>query len=132
MSSGFGAGRLRCCLSLRTTAGSAAAEADRRVRSDISVATAGSIACRAAARDCLRVCLARAVRLRCVGEPPSWEGAARSRTARIRHRETHLMPTAAHFIYIPGVLLIGIVIGWILGSRAAADAYAAELRKRGA
>ena len=41
------------------------------------------------------------------------------------------MPTAAHFIYIPGVLLIGIVIGWILGSRAAADAYASELRKRG-
>jgi hypothetical protein len=41
------------------------------------------------------------------------------------------MPTAAHFIYIPSVLLIGIVIGWILGSRAAADAYASELRKRG-
>ena len=41
------------------------------------------------------------------------------------------MPTAAHFLYIPGVLLIGVVIGWILGSRAAADAYAAELRKRG-
>ena len=41
------------------------------------------------------------------------------------------MPTAAHFIYIPGVLILGIVIGWILGSRAAADAYAAELRKRG-
>ena len=41
------------------------------------------------------------------------------------------MPTAAHFIYIPGVLLLGVVIGWILGSRAAADAYAAELRKRG-
>jgi hypothetical protein len=40
------------------------------------------------------------------------------------------MPTAAHFIYIPGVLLLGIVIGWILGSRAAADAYAAALRKR--
>ncbi len=40
------------------------------------------------------------------------------------------MPTAAHFIYIPGMLLLGIVIGWILGSRAAADAYAAELRKR--
>jgi hypothetical protein len=40
------------------------------------------------------------------------------------------MPTAAHFIYIPGVLLVGIVIGWILGSRAAADAYASELRKR--
>jgi hypothetical protein len=39
---------------------------------------------------------------------------------------------ASHFIFIPAVLLIGIVIGWILGSRAAADAYAAELRKRGA
>ena len=42
------------------------------------------------------------------------------------------MPTAAHFIFIPGVLLIGIVIGWILGSRAAADAYASEMRKRSA
>ena len=39
------------------------------------------------------------------------------------------MPTAAHFIYIPGILILGIVIGWILGSRAAADAYAAQLRK---
>jgi hypothetical protein len=27
------------------------------------------------------------------------------------------------------VLLIGIVIGWILGSRAAADAYAAQARR---
>ena len=40
------------------------------------------------------------------------------------------MPTAAHFLYIPAVLLLGIVIGWILGSRAAADAYAAQMRKR--
>ncbi len=40
-----------------------------------------------------------------------------------------MMPTPAHFIFIPGVLLIGIVIGWILGSRAAADAYASQLRK---
>ena len=39
------------------------------------------------------------------------------------------MPSAAHLLFIPGVLLIGIVIGWILGSRAAADAYAAQLRK---
>jgi hypothetical protein len=36
---------------------------------------------------------------------------------------------ASHFIFIPAVLLIGIVIGWILGSRAAADAYAAQLRR---
>jgi hypothetical protein len=39
------------------------------------------------------------------------------------------MPPAAHVIYIPGVLLIGIVIGWVLGSRAAADAYASKLRR---
>jgi hypothetical protein len=38
--------------------------------------------------------------------------------------------TAAHFIYIPCVLLIGIAIGWILGSRAAQDAFAAEMKKR--
>jgi hypothetical protein len=39
------------------------------------------------------------------------------------------MPTAAHFLYIPAVLLLGVVIGWVLGSRAAADAYAAQLRR---
>jgi len=38
--------------------------------------------------------------------------------------------TSAHFIFIPAVLLIGIVIGWILGGRAAQDAFAAELRRR--
>ena len=38
--------------------------------------------------------------------------------------------TAGHFVFIPAVLLFGIVIGWILGSRSAADAYAAELRRR--
>jgi hypothetical protein len=38
--------------------------------------------------------------------------------------------TAAHFIFIPAVLLVGIVIGWILGSRAAADAFAMELKRR--
>lgn len=39
------------------------------------------------------------------------------------------MPTAAHFLYIPGVFILGVVVGWILGSRAAADAYAAQLRR---
>jgi hypothetical protein len=39
------------------------------------------------------------------------------------------MPST-HFIFIPAVLLIGVVIGWILGSRAARDAYAMELKKR--
>ena len=40
------------------------------------------------------------------------------------------IPTASHFIFIPAVLLIGVVIGWILGSRAAQDAFAAELKRR--
>jgi len=38
--------------------------------------------------------------------------------------------TAGHFIFIPSVLLIGLIIGWVLGGRAARDAYAAELRRR--
>ena len=40
------------------------------------------------------------------------------------------IPSASHFIFIPTVLLIGIVIGWILGAKAAQDAYAMELKKR--
>lgn len=40
------------------------------------------------------------------------------------------LPSAAHFIYIPFSILIGVVIGWVLGSRAAQDAYAAELKRR--
>jgi hypothetical protein len=38
--------------------------------------------------------------------------------------------SSAHFVLIPAVLLIGVVIGWILGGRAAADAYAADLKRR--
>ena len=38
--------------------------------------------------------------------------------------------TAGHFFFIPAVLLVGLVIGWIFGSKAARDAYAAELRRR--
>lgn len=38
--------------------------------------------------------------------------------------------TAGHFIFIPATMLVGIVIGWILGSRAARDAFAAELKRR--
>lgn len=37
---------------------------------------------------------------------------------------------AGHFIYIPATMLVGIVIGWVLGSRAARDAFAAERRRR--
>jgi len=38
--------------------------------------------------------------------------------------------TSTHFIFIPAVLLVGIVVGWILGSRAARDAFAMELKRR--
>jgi len=38
--------------------------------------------------------------------------------------------TAGHFIFIPFVLLVGVVIGWVLGSRAARDAFAMELKRR--
>jgi len=38
--------------------------------------------------------------------------------------------SSAHFIFIPAVLLVGVVVGWIMGSRAAADAYGAELKRR--
>jgi hypothetical protein len=42
------------------------------------------------------------------------------------------MPTTAHLIYIPAVLVIGIVIGFILGGRAARDAFAAQKEKEDA
>lgn len=38
------------------------------------------------------------------------------------------MPPVAHVIYIPMVLMIGVVIGWVLGGRAARDAEAARQR----
>ena len=38
--------------------------------------------------------------------------------------------SSVHFILIPSVLLIGMVGGWILGSRAAADAHNADRKRR--
>jgi hypothetical protein len=38
--------------------------------------------------------------------------------------------TSAHFIYIPVCILIGVIFGWILGGRAARDAYLAEIKRR--
>jgi len=37
---------------------------------------------------------------------------------------------AGHFIYIPVTLFVGVVIGWVLGSRAARDAFAVEMKRR--
>jgi hypothetical protein len=40
-----------------------------------------------------------------------------------------MLPTPEHFIFIPGVLLVGITIGWILGGRAARNQIE-EARKK--
>jgi hypothetical protein len=40
------------------------------------------------------------------------------------------VPPSSHFIFIPAVLVFGVVVGWVLGSRAARDAYAVELKRR--
>jgi hypothetical protein len=33
------------------------------------------------------------------------------------------LPTSAHFIYIPGVLILGLVVGFIWGARVTREAY---------
>ena len=38
-------------------------------------------------------------------------------------------PPSSHFIFIPVVLILGIVIGFMLGSKATRDAYALEEKK---
>ena len=58
------------------------------------------------------------------------QGRERHAGARQRQASGAGAVTAGHFIFIPSVLLVGVVIGWILGSRAARDAFAAELRRR--
>ncbi len=40
------------------------------------------------------------------------------------------MPTIAHVLYIPGVLLIGIAIGFVMGARAARDEIAKQNERR--
>ena len=39
------------------------------------------------------------------------------------------MPTSGHFIFIPAVLLIGVLIGFLLGSRAKADQANLQARR---
>ena len=40
------------------------------------------------------------------------------------------MPSANHVLYIPGVLLIGIVLGFVLGARAARAELERKQRER--
>ena len=39
------------------------------------------------------------------------------------------MPTSAHFIYIPGVLILGLVLGFIWGSRATREQFRLEQQR---
>jgi hypothetical protein len=40
------------------------------------------------------------------------------------------VPPSSHFIFIPVVLVLGIVLGFLLGARATRDAVALEERRR--
>lgn len=42
------------------------------------------------------------------------------------------MPTVAHFIYIPVMLMLGVVLGYFFGNRAAQDAMLAEQARKDA
>ena len=39
------------------------------------------------------------------------------------------IPSAAHFIFIPTVLVVGVVLGFIMGAKATRDAIALEEKK---
>ncbi len=39
------------------------------------------------------------------------------------------MPPAEHLIYIPGVLLIGVVVGYLLGARAVRGEYERQKKR---
>lgn len=39
------------------------------------------------------------------------------------------MPSAAHFMYIPGILLLGLVLGFIWGAKATREAVVLEARR---
>jgi uncharacterized protein YneF (UPF0154 family) len=40
------------------------------------------------------------------------------------------LPTSEHIIFIPVVLLVGIVIGWVLGGKAARQQMAERAKRR--
>ena len=100
------------------------------IRTFISVAAAGAGTAGRAVRDRLLRLLSHPDDVLSLDDLAAHrQGRARNARARAPHREPAAV-TAGHFIFIPSVLLVGVVIGWILGSRAARDAYAMELRRR--
>ena len=39
------------------------------------------------------------------------------------------LPSSAHFLYIPGVLILGTVLGFIWGAKATREAFALEAKR---
>jgi hypothetical protein len=39
------------------------------------------------------------------------------------------LPSSAHFLYIPGVLILGTVLGFIWGAKATREAFAIEAKR---
>src|SRR5229473_2260911 len=104
--------------------GAPAAGRSERIRSGERLAACGSVTGGAAARRRVLVHLAR-------GDVLSLDDLAAAQQSRNRDARARTAPesrrrqmTAGHFIFIPSVLLIGVIVGWLLGSRAARDAYA--------
>jgi hypothetical protein len=40
------------------------------------------------------------------------------------------VPSIAHVVFIPGVLLLGMVVGYVMGSRAVRDEVARQRKRR--
>jgi hypothetical protein len=40
------------------------------------------------------------------------------------------LPTSAHFIYIPGVLILGLVVGFIWGAKLTREQFALEAKRQ--
>ena len=115
------------------------------IRASVGTAAARDVAGRAPSDWRVRLRLGGAARVRVVGLAAAAARRARSpRPVRQACNAAEVLAVgghsqwgsrmadmgAGHFIYIPAVLLLGIVLGWIFGSRAARDAFAAELRRR--
>jgi len=40
------------------------------------------------------------------------------------------LPSSAHFIYIPGILILGLVVGFIWGARLTRESFALEAKRQ--
>ena len=67
---------------------------------------------------------------RAADPPRTGRGADGAREARRGRGRTYGLLGCGVLLAVPSVLLVGVIIGWILGGRAARDAYAMELKKR--